>query len=139
MASFNELIPTLEHNTFGDGLHALEGTLRLPVWAGFQSRAGSYGSIGNPLDSDGLVRLNVEGDFSTPAPTVSAEQVKAYDYVQQHQQTMQDALMAALFTRYKNMQREYRYSPEKASQLMPDVTAIYGRRLSESAAKNIDR
>lgn len=53
--------------------YSWSGEVRLPSWAGFQSRRGAYASVSEPVPSDGTAGLTVEGDAEAlPTPQQAA-------------------------------------------------------------------
>jgi hypothetical protein len=125
MDNTSHQIPNLEVKTFKGNnyeIKSIEGTIHLPAWRGFQSRQGAYNSMDSKSQSDGIVKLMLGGDEAMDDPTVSAEQVKAYQYLVEHQYTIRDNILRALFNEYKRLQPIYGY--EKGDPLMPDVTNV---------------
>jgi|GEM_PF-681709 len=129
MASFSDLIPGLTLKTYESGAHSirsLEGVVQLPVWAGFQSCQGPYASFDSNIPSDGTVQVRLGSDVVIDHPTISPAQVAAYHYLIDQQGQVQDAILTALLSQYKELQALYDYEPEEAQQLMPDVSYLSG-------------
>lgn len=122
-------IPGLHLETFGDPndpLYSLEGMIHLPVWAGFQSRRGSYASIDKNEPSDGTVVLRMGSDRLVDRPGVSPEQAAAYHYLIANQASIQKEILTFLLEQYADLRQAYGYEPEEALKFMPDVTDAEG-------------
>jgi hypothetical protein len=123
MNSLSEKIPNLEmkiHKGDNYELKSIEGTIKLNVWIGYQSRRGAYNSSDNEEQSDGTVNLNIGGDN----PEITIEHVNAYNYLTQHQDTIKDTILASLLVKYKDIQEQYGYDAEDAASIMPDVDHV---------------
>lgn len=122
--SFNEM-SFLKITTLKSGKHELkilEGTINLSTWAGFQSRQGAYNAIDSSDVSDGTIKIFV-GEYVNAEELValSAEQVNAYKFLQEHQSEIQESILNALLIAYKKLQIEYGY--EEDNEDMPAITA----------------
>lgn len=123
--AFSDLIPGVTLKTYennGRSIQSIEGVVQLPVWAGFQSRQGVYASVDSSNLSDGSVQLHLGGDVVVDHPTISPAQVAAYHFLINQQAQIQDAILTALLSQYKELQALYDYAPEEALQYMPDVS-----------------
>lgn len=90
--------------------YSWSGEVRLPSWAGFQSRRGAYASVSEPMPSDGTAGLTVEGDAeSLPTP----EQAAAFRYLLENESAVAAAVLRALFDYYP-AEREPEDVPEIA-------------------------
>ena len=76
-----------------------EALVRLPTWAGFQTRHGPYTSVSSPMASDGTVKLNVNCDSDNPNPP-SVEQIAAFAYLLKSEKLVTDSVLTAIFERY---------------------------------------
>lgn len=122
--SFTEM-PFLMIKTLKSGKHELkilEGTINLSTWAGFQSRQGAYNAIDSSDVSDGTIKIFV-GEYVNAEEllTLYAEQVHAYNFLQEHQSEIQESMLHALLIAYKKLQIEYGY--EEDNEDMPAITA----------------
>jgi len=106
--------PKLKKNEF-----FWEGTSKLPAWAGYQDRSGSYGSPGSHRASTGkvLVSVTIPEDKKSPSP----QQIAAFAHVQKSQEKLRDAMLTRLFKEYPQLQKEFGYSDEEAEELMPNI------------------
>ena len=62
----------------------LQGVVSLPIWKGFQSRQGIYGSIDTDKKSNGEFLIAIGGDMVMDNPTITTEHVNAYEYLTTH-------------------------------------------------------
>ena len=100
------------------------GTIRLPTWAGFQTRRGRYSSVTSSSVSDGTVRLSVEWYSDAPVPP-SAEQIAAFAYLLESEKLVTDSVLTAIFERYPEFREEtldaYDYS-ETSLAALPEIS-----------------
>ena len=85
-----------------------EGRVKLPAWAGFQSRQGAYAGRNSKKKSDGTVRVSIAVEDDEPAehqPT--PEQAEAFRYLLKHQKQIRDAILAAVFDEYPTARQNY--------------------------------
>jgi hypothetical protein len=90
------------------GEYHWEGTIKLPAWAGFQSRRGAYASRSSERPSDGTVNMMIAVNDDRPAEHRPApEQVAAFAYLLEHQVEIRDQILATLFPQYPEWRRDY--------------------------------
>jgi hypothetical protein len=83
------------------------GTIILPVWKGFQNRLGPYASKRSGKPSDGTTRLAVRPPTGEPQTPPSAEQAAACRFLINHQESIRDAILAAVFDQYPDYRAAY--------------------------------
>jgi hypothetical protein len=95
------------------------GTDVLPSWAGFQSRGGAYTSRSSARPSKGKVEVQVtslprgeDDDDADDAPPPSAEQVAGYRHLKENQDTVRDAVVAAVFKEYPKIRKSYDFGDD---------------------------
>jgi hypothetical protein len=118
-------IPDLKVKTYKSSNHAIksiEGRINLSSWQSFQSRRGPYNSIDGAGPSDGNFKLMVDGDASAEEPAVTTEQINAYKFLVDRQESIKENILDALLAEYKNLQNQYGYSGEDEEAFMPNVT-----------------
>ena len=69
--------------------------LRLPEWAGYQSRHGAYGSIDSPAPSTGRVKLVYAPDGRDTEPLTNAE-MELLKWFEKHHARVSHAVFAAI-------------------------------------------
>jgi hypothetical protein len=72
----------------------------LGSWRGFQCRSGAYASKRSTNESDGTARLSVEPPEGVPESPPSPGQANALRYLLEHEETIRDAIVAAIFEAY---------------------------------------
>lgn len=105
------------------GKYFWEGKTVLRSWAGFQERLGPYAWESSPEPSTGEVHLFVdspdENDPKNPAPP-SESQTKAFLYLQENDQLLQQKVLKAIFDVYPKWRESYRsFLGERFEQEMP--------------------
>lgn len=80
------------------------GEVRLPSWAGFQSRRGAYASVSDAAPSDGTTRLTVDGKAKAP-PT--PEQIAAFQHLLDNEAAVAEAVGRALLDYYPSEREAY--------------------------------
>jgi hypothetical protein len=95
----------------------------LPSWAGFQIRRGSYGLVSSPEKSDGRVNLVVMPPEDAPNSPPMAEQVKAFQYLMDHDTAISNSVLQGILREYPRMQDQYGYDDNQAQELMPDIAS----------------
>jgi len=100
------------------------GEVRLPSWAGFQSRRGPYASVSDATPSDGTARLTVE---AKARPT--SEQVAAFRHLLDNEASVAEAVASALLDYYPGEREAYldAYDLEESDEV-PEVTDVSGLR-----------
>jgi len=98
-----------------------EGQVVLPAWKGFPVRLGPYGTPTAAETSDGNVRLHVAPPDGDGRP--SNDQVAAFRFLQDHDATVRDNILRAIYVNYPALQNEYGYDTDEAAALMPDLAA----------------
>ena len=110
--------------------YAWVGELKLPSWAGFQTRRGWYGAISSESPSDGTARLSVApvDDEGRSHPT--AEQEAAVKYLMDNEAAVAASVLQALFDQYPDEKAAYAedYSEEEAEETLPDIADPSGLR-----------
>lgn len=102
------------------------GEIRLPSWAGFQSRRGSYASIGDAGPSDGTARLTVDAETKA-RPTL--EQIAAFRHLLDNEKAVAEAVNLALLDYYPGERDAYLDAYDlDASEEVPEVTDVAGLR-----------
>src|SRR5262249_46796113 len=84
-------LPTLTWNGY-----SWSARVRLPSWAGFQSRGGSYGSIDSHEPSTGTVELSVGGEQANQSVPPSPEMAAAFGYLTEHEAEVAQVVIAAV-------------------------------------------
>jgi hypothetical protein len=102
------------------------GEVRLPSWAGFQSRRGPYASVSDDGPSDGTARLAVDAEGKAP-PT--PEQVAAFRHLLDNEAAVAEAVGCALLDYYPGERDAYldAYDLEESDEV-PEVTDPAGLR-----------
>jgi hypothetical protein len=106
--------------------YAWVGEVRLPSWAGFQSRRGPYASVSDEKPSDGTARLTVDAKaMARPTP----EQVAAFQYLLDNEATVGEEVGRALLDYYPGEREAYldAYDLEESDDV-PEVTDLAGLR-----------
>jgi hypothetical protein len=102
------------------------GEVRLPSWAGFQSRRGPYASVSDKRPSDGTARLTVDAEAKArPTP----EQVAAFQHLVDNEAAVAAAVGRALLDYYPGEREAYldAYDLEDSDEV-PEVTDLTGLR-----------
>jgi hypothetical protein len=96
-----------------------EGQIRLPAWAGFQSRGGPYGSQDSERAADGSAKVMIKppGDAEKLEPT--ADQCRALEFQIQHGEEVVEAVLEALLPKYREWKNDWQLDDE----LMPPVSS----------------
>jgi hypothetical protein len=113
--------PTLTWDTY-----SWAGEVRLPSWAGFQSRRGAYASVSDTRPSDGTARLTVDAESETrPTP----EQAAAFRHLLDNEAAVAEAVQLALLDYYPGERAAYldAYDLEESDEV-PEVTDVAGLR-----------
>lgn len=115
-------VPPFPTLTWNDYSWAAE--VRLPSWAGFQSRRGPYASVSDARPSDGTARLTVDAEAQAP-PT--QEQVAAFQHLLDNEAAVAEAVALALLDYYPGEREAYldAYDIEESDDV-PEVTDITG-------------
>jgi hypothetical protein len=82
-------------------------TVRLPVWQGFQSRQGVYGSKNTDQPPDGSVALIFAPEGRDESPLLDSE-LHLVLWAVQHAEEMQRSLLEKLLVEYPAIQKKYR-------------------------------
>jgi hypothetical protein len=98
-----------------------EGEVRLPAWAGFQSRRGPYGSQDSESPSDGTVEVNVQPGKGDAPLEPSKEQCRAIEFQIEHGEEVVEAVLTALLPHYRQMKEDWEADGEPDDELMPPV------------------
>lgn len=102
------------------------GEVRLPSWAGFQTRRGPYAAVSDARPSDGTARLTVDARAGAhPTP----EQVAAFGHLLANESAVAEAVVLALLDRYPGEREAYldAYDLEESDEV-PEVTDAAGLR-----------
>jgi hypothetical protein len=102
------------------------GEVRLPSWAGFQSRRGPYASVNDVRPSDGTARLTVDAEAKArPTP----EQVAAFRHLLDNEAAVAEAVKLALLDYYPGEREAYldAYDLEESDEV-PEVMDLAGLR-----------
>jgi hypothetical protein len=83
-----------------------EGPLVLPVWSGFQCRAGVYGSLSSDKPSDGSVTLSVRPPNDRDLATPTGAQEAALDFQLEHAEEIKGLILDRILQEIPNI-REY--------------------------------
>jgi hypothetical protein len=102
------------------------GEVRLPSWAGFQSRRGSYASVSGSGPSDGSARLTVDAERKA-RPT--RKQATAFRHLLDNEASVAEAVGRALLDYYPGERAAYldAYDLEESEEV-PEVTDLAGLR-----------
>jgi hypothetical protein len=106
--------------------YSWSGEVRLPSWAGFQSRRGPYASVSHPCPSDGTARLTVDAEGKArPTP----EQAAAFRHLLDNEAAVAEAVGRALLDYYPGEREAYldAYDLEESDEV-PEVTELPGLR-----------
>jgi hypothetical protein len=104
-----------------EGYH-WSGEVRLPSWAGFQSRRGRYASVSALGPSDGTAGMTVDGKGKAlPTP----EQIAAFQYLLHNEAAVAEAVGSALLGYYPRQREAYldAYDLEESDEV-PEVTDL---------------
>jgi hypothetical protein len=98
------------------------GEIKLPSWAGFQTRRGGYASVSSDTPSDGTARLSVtpEDDKSRTPPT--PEQVAAFRYLIDNEAGVAAAVGRALVEYYPGEKDAYLDAYDGEVEELPDIS-----------------
>ena len=102
------------------------GEVRLPSWAGFQSRRGAYASVSDDRPSDGTARLTVDVEAKAhPTP----EQIFAFQHLLDNEAAVAEAVGRALLDYYPGEREAYLddYDLEESDEV-PEITDVAGLR-----------
>jgi hypothetical protein len=102
----------------------LEGKIALPIWKGFQSRQGTYGSIDSNEPSNGEYKISIGGEVFVDNQTITTEHINAYEYLTTHSKEVYTVILERLLAEYKNLQPKYGYDEETAKEIMPDIDDV---------------
>jgi hypothetical protein len=83
------------------------GEVRLPSWAGFQTRRGGYGSVSSDKPSDGTARLSVTPEDDSKRTHPTAEQAAAFRYLLDNEAAVAAAVRRALVEYYPGQKDAY--------------------------------
>src|SRR5215475_4698045 len=83
-----------------------EGPLVLPVWSGFQCRAGVYGSLSSDKPSDGGVTLSVRPPNDKDLEIPTSAQAAALDFQLEHADEIKGLILDCMLQEIPNI-REY--------------------------------
>lgn len=81
------------------------GRIVLGSWQGFQCRLGAYASQSSANESDGTARLSVEAPGGVAERPPSPEQANALRYLLEHEDTIRDTVVAAIFEEYPRIRK----------------------------------
>lgn len=106
-----------------------EGQDVFPSWAGFQERGGPYTSQNSDEPSTGRASVNVHCPYeSGKTHPPSPEQVKAYQYLKDHEAEVTQAICKAILKRYPGWREDYGYEGDDTGEdddaYMPPVKTI---------------
>ncbi len=95
------------------------GNIRLPSWAGFQSRGGDYGGSSSSKPSDGTVSLSVETEeMAEPSPA----QIAAMNYLLGHEAEIFAAISQAIVDEFPQIKADFGdWYTETTEKQLPDV------------------
>jgi len=96
-----------------------EGEIRLPAWAGFQSRGGPYGARDSDSPSDGSAAVHVN---PAPAPALlepTEAQCRALAFQIEQGEVVVEAVLSALLTYYRDLKKTWEADDEH----MPPVSS----------------
>jgi hypothetical protein len=117
-------VPPFPPLTWDD--YSWAGEVRLPSWAGFQSRRGPYASVSDKRPSDGTARLTVDAKAKAlPTP----EQVAAFRHLLDNETAVAEAVKLALLDYYPSEREAYldAYDLEESDEV-PEVADVAGLR-----------
>ena len=98
-------IPNIELGKYG-----YQGSIELNAWDDYLT------------DLDGVYDLDISVDMADNNPSITKEQIAAYNYAINNQNSIRDSIIKILMEKYPDMQSEYGYDEDEAEELMPDVT-----------------
>src|SRR5262245_25985404 len=79
-----------------------EGPLVLPVWAGFQSRAGAYGSLSSEKPCDGSVTISVSPPNNKDMAIPTAVQEAALDFQLERAEEIKELILNRILQEIPN-------------------------------------
>lgn len=97
------------------------GELRLPSWAGFQTRRGFYGSISSNQPSDGSARLTVLTEDTSIRTSPTVEQVAAFRFLLDNEQGVAASVLGAIFEKYPEEKAAYLDAFDEGEVDLPDI------------------
>ncbi|RYG63140.1 hypothetical protein EON80_21795, partial [bacterium] len=93
--------------------------ITLPEWSGFLDCSGPYNGINSTAPSNGTLDLVLNSPEEQD--TIFPEQIAAFAYLKEHGEAIRDAILAALFAKYPEWQKEYGYDDDEKALYMPDL------------------
>jgi hypothetical protein len=96
-------------------------TVVLPAWKGFQCRLGPYGARSSQKPSDGTIQFSVASPGKDSETAPSPEQGAAYRYLVDHQESIRDTILRAVFDEYPGYRAAYYedYDLDKSDDALP--------------------
>ena len=98
------------------------GTCKLPSWAGYLDRSGAYGGAGDRQHSDGTVEIVFAPEGRDASPLTPAER-SSVQWLLDNQSDVSEAVKAAIFRQYPELQAIDGNPPAGTSPHMPPLTS----------------
>ena len=96
-----------------------EGRIRLPAWAGFQSRGGAYCSRDAKAPSDGSVAVNVKPPEKVKELVPTSAQCRAVQFQIERGEEVVRSVLTALLPHHRELKKDW----ELGDELMPPITS----------------
>jgi hypothetical protein len=90
-----------------------------PVWDGYQSRYGPYGSVSSATPSDGSVTITYAPEGRDTSP-LTEDELASVQWLLDHEGSIASALLSALLAEYPKLQEDY--NDDQREEYMPDVS-----------------
>lgn len=95
------------------------GRIKLPAWAGFQSRGGAYCSRDTKAPSDGSVAVNVTPPEKAKALVPTEAQCRAVQFQMERGEEVVRAILSALLPHHRELKKDW----DLGDELMPAITS----------------
>jgi hypothetical protein len=97
------------------------GEVKLPSWAGFQTRRGPYGALSSNESSDGSARLTVTTEDSNTRTLPTPEQATAFRHLLDNESAVAAAVLGAIFAKYPEEKEAYLDAFDEDEVGLPDI------------------
>lgn len=95
---------------------------RLPSWAGYQTRKGSYGAVSSENPSDGSVSVTFAPEGRDNSP-LTPDELASVQWLLDHDGELASALLKGLLAEYPRLHALYGYEGTERDEYMADVSS----------------
>jgi hypothetical protein len=100
------------------------GEVVLRSWRGFQARRRPYGAVSSHLVSDGSTNLTVTPQDEKARLPPTPEQVRAYQYLLDHEKAVRNSVLRAVFDYYPGERDLSDSDEEESEELIPEIERV---------------